>query len=243
MQTCKHEDIKKTKKAKGKKHYMKLGLNPGLWNQSLGLLPTKLSQDLANIKNQRVYSILKKKKRLTMRTIHRSCHRCSFPKPPPPLLQATAVTPPGRKPIFPIPSRATSGPSLRPRLALGPAPNGVSPLRRIAHGYICGHGQHPSLPPATGGHGPHAFSDTGHTCGVAHLVHVVHDRTHDAVHPLDNLYDSRKGCSPCPATHTPFCPRLRGGALGSNGTIPSPHRHALRIGRQRQSGSARVPAQ
>ena len=26
MQTCKHEDIKKTKKAKGKKHYMKLGL-------------------------------------------------------------------------------------------------------------------------------------------------------------------------------------------------------------------------
>ena len=37
-----------------------------------------------------------------MRTIHRSCHRCPFPKPPP-LLQATAVTPPGRKPIFPIP--------------------------------------------------------------------------------------------------------------------------------------------
>ena len=28
MQTCKHEDIKKTKKAKGK-HCMKLGLNPG----------------------------------------------------------------------------------------------------------------------------------------------------------------------------------------------------------------------
>ena len=83
MQTCKHEDIKKTKKAKGKKHYMNLGLNPGLWNQSLGLLPTKLSQDLAKIKNQRVYSILKKK-RLTMRTIHRSCHRCPFPKPPPP---------------------------------------------------------------------------------------------------------------------------------------------------------------
>ena len=44
MQTCKHEDIKKTKKAKGKKHYMKLGLKLGLWNQSLGLLPTKLSQ-------------------------------------------------------------------------------------------------------------------------------------------------------------------------------------------------------
>ena len=84
MQTCKHEDIKKTKKAKGKKHYMKPGLNPGLWNQSLGLLPTKLSQDLAKIKNQRVYSILKKKKRLTMRTIHRSCHRCPFPNPPPP---------------------------------------------------------------------------------------------------------------------------------------------------------------
>ena len=38
-----------------------------------------------------------------MRTIHRSCHRCPFPKPPPPLLQATAVTPPGRKPIFHLP--------------------------------------------------------------------------------------------------------------------------------------------
>ena len=39
-----------------------------------------------------------------MRTIHRSCHRCPFPKPPPPpLLQATAVTPPGRKPIFHMP--------------------------------------------------------------------------------------------------------------------------------------------
>ena len=63
MQTCKHEDIKKTKKAKGKKHYMKLGLNLGLWNQSLGLLTTKLSQDLAKIKNQRVYSILKKQKK------------------------------------------------------------------------------------------------------------------------------------------------------------------------------------
>ena len=37
-----------------------------------------------------------------MRTIHRSCHRCPFPKPPP-LLQATAVTPPGRKPIFHLP--------------------------------------------------------------------------------------------------------------------------------------------
>ena len=37
-----------------------------------------------------------------MRTIHRSCHRCPFPKPPP-LLQATAVTPPGRKPIFHMP--------------------------------------------------------------------------------------------------------------------------------------------
>ena len=104
MQTCKHEDIKKTKKAKGKKEYMKRILNPGLWNQSLGLLPTKLPQDLTKIKNQRVYSILKKKKRLTMRTIHRSCHGCPFPKPPPPpLLQATAVTPPGRKPIFAIP--------------------------------------------------------------------------------------------------------------------------------------------
>ena len=63
MQTCKHEDIKKTKKAKGKKLYMKLGLNLGLWNQSLGLLPTKLSQDPAKIKNQRVYSILKKQKK------------------------------------------------------------------------------------------------------------------------------------------------------------------------------------
>ena len=61
MQTCKHEDIKKTKKAKGKNHYMKLGLNPRLWNWSLGPLPTKLSQDLAEIKNQRAYSILKKK--------------------------------------------------------------------------------------------------------------------------------------------------------------------------------------
>ena len=40
-----------------------------------------------------------------MRTIHRSCHRCPFPKPPPPLLQATAVTPPGRKPIFHMPWR------------------------------------------------------------------------------------------------------------------------------------------
>ena len=37
-----------------------------------------------------------------MRTIHTSFHKCPFPKPPP-LLQATAVTPPGRKPIFPIP--------------------------------------------------------------------------------------------------------------------------------------------
>ena len=62
MQTCKHEDIKKTKKAKGKKEYMKMGLNPGPWHQSLGLLPTKLTQDLAKTKNQRVYSILKKKK-------------------------------------------------------------------------------------------------------------------------------------------------------------------------------------
>ena len=62
---------------------MKLGLNPGIRNQSLGLLPTELSQDLAIFNNQRVYSILKKK-RLTMRTIHRSCHRCPFPKPPPP---------------------------------------------------------------------------------------------------------------------------------------------------------------
>ena len=44
MQTCEHEDIKKTKKAKGKKEYMKLGLNPGLWKQSPGLLPTKLTQ-------------------------------------------------------------------------------------------------------------------------------------------------------------------------------------------------------
>ena len=62
MQTCKHEDIKRTKKAKGKKHYMNyMGLNPRLWNWSLGLLPTKLSQVLAKIKNQRVYSILKKK--------------------------------------------------------------------------------------------------------------------------------------------------------------------------------------
>ena len=54
MQTCKHEDIKKTKKAKGKKHYMKLGLNLGLWNQSLGLLPTKLSQDLARNESESV---------------------------------------------------------------------------------------------------------------------------------------------------------------------------------------------
>ena len=63
MQTCKHEDIKKTKKAKGKKEYMKLRLYRGLWNQSLGLLPTKLTQDLAKIKHQRVYSRLKKKKK------------------------------------------------------------------------------------------------------------------------------------------------------------------------------------
>ena len=62
MQTCKHEDIKRTKKAKGKKHYMRLGLNLGLWNLSVGLLPTKLRQGLAKIRNQRVYSILKKKK-------------------------------------------------------------------------------------------------------------------------------------------------------------------------------------
>ena len=41
-----------------------------------------------------------------MRTIHRSCHRCPFPKPPP-LLQATAVTPPGRKPIFHLPSEGS----------------------------------------------------------------------------------------------------------------------------------------
>ena len=40
---------------------MKRGLNPGLWKRSLCLLPTKLSQDLAIFKNQRVYSILKKK--------------------------------------------------------------------------------------------------------------------------------------------------------------------------------------
>ena len=40
---------------------MKLGLNPKLWNRSPVLLPTKLSQDLAIFKNQRVYSILKKK--------------------------------------------------------------------------------------------------------------------------------------------------------------------------------------
>ena len=51
-----------------------------------------------------------------MRTIHRSCHRCPFPKPPP-LLQATAVTPPRAQANFPhrkgcltLPSRgATSG--------------------------------------------------------------------------------------------------------------------------------------
>ena len=61
MQTCKHEDIKRTKKAKGKKHYMRLRLNLGLWRLSVGLLPTKLRQGLAKIKNQRVYSILKKK--------------------------------------------------------------------------------------------------------------------------------------------------------------------------------------
>ena len=41
---------------------MKLGLNPGLWKRSLVQLPTKLSQDLATYKNQRVHSILKKKK-------------------------------------------------------------------------------------------------------------------------------------------------------------------------------------
>ena len=62
MQTCKHEDIKKTKKAKGKREYMKLGLNPGLSNWSLSLLPTELSQDLAKFKNERVYTIVKKKK-------------------------------------------------------------------------------------------------------------------------------------------------------------------------------------
>ena len=62
MQICKHEDIKKTKKAKGKEHYMKLGFNPELLNWSLGLLPTKLSQDLVKFKNRRVYSILEKKK-------------------------------------------------------------------------------------------------------------------------------------------------------------------------------------
>ena len=61
MQTCKHEDIKKTKKAKGQREYMRLGLNPGLYNWSLGLLPTKLSQDLAKLKNERVYAIVKKK--------------------------------------------------------------------------------------------------------------------------------------------------------------------------------------
>ena len=37
-----------------------------------------------------------------MRTIHRSCHRCPFPKPPP-LLQATAVTPPRAQANFPHP--------------------------------------------------------------------------------------------------------------------------------------------
>ena len=40
---------------------MKLGLNPGLWKWSLGLLPTKLSENPAKFENQRVYSILKKK--------------------------------------------------------------------------------------------------------------------------------------------------------------------------------------
>ena len=43
---------------------MQLGLNLGpleTWKQSLGLPPTKLSQDLPIFKNQRVHSIVKKK--------------------------------------------------------------------------------------------------------------------------------------------------------------------------------------
>ena len=81
---------------------MKRGLNQGLWKWSAVQLPTKLSQDLAAFKNQRVDSILKKK-RLTMRTIHRSCHRCPVPKPPPPPPSGDSRDPPRAQANFPHP--------------------------------------------------------------------------------------------------------------------------------------------
>ena len=41
-----------------------------------------------------------------------------FPNPPPPLLQATAVTPPGRKPIFHLPSSGATRSNFKLQLAI-----------------------------------------------------------------------------------------------------------------------------
>ena len=54
------------------------------------------------MQNQRVDSIVKKK-RLTMRTIHRSCHSCPFPKPPPPPSGDSRDPPPGASQFSPSP--------------------------------------------------------------------------------------------------------------------------------------------